>query len=140
MNKDVTLKSETEQKWWGLLEGLEFIRSIKDIALEHGFYVGLAGSVLLKGHSQNDLDVILAPLSGRKLNPNAHEEFIFHLHKHTKIGSYGIATEGREAEDKIVVVTWLPSRKRVDFFFPTFLHKDRVDALPNIEDLDYNDY
>lgn len=136
----MNITSDKQQKQWTLQQGLDFIRSINSIALSHGFYIGLGGSVLLTGYSENDIDIILAPLSGKQLDDNQHEQFLAELVAMNFIGpSYGVATDGRLPEDKIVVVSWLQSKQRVDFFFPTFIHKDRSDTIPNVEDLD-SDY
>lgn len=46
---------------WDLEGGLEFIRQIAPGLLNAGWGIGLTGSVLLRGESNNDLDLIVYP-------------------------------------------------------------------------------
>lgn len=50
-------------KTWVLAEAVEFVRYIQSAVEPYGFHVAMAGSVLTKGHSDNDLDMILYPTS-----------------------------------------------------------------------------
>lgn len=48
---------------WILEEALEFVRYVDPFLREAGFTLGLTGSVVLSGRSEDDLDVIVYPLS-----------------------------------------------------------------------------
>ncbi len=53
---------------WTLEEALDVIRSLNVCTRAAGYYVGLTGSVLHKGKSHNDLDLLLVPLSDQQLD------------------------------------------------------------------------
>jgi len=46
---------------WALDNALTFIRSNQPAAMDAGYYLALAGGVLNKGFSTNDLDVVAVP-------------------------------------------------------------------------------
>lgn len=46
---------------WTLDEALDFVRHLEEWVSKVGFHVGLMGSVLTKGQSTKDLDVIIYP-------------------------------------------------------------------------------
>ena len=64
-------------KPWQLSEALEFVRYLQGWVEPYGYYVGMTGSVLLKGESRKDLDVILYPASSQhqQYKPYLHEVF-----------------------------------------------------------------
>lgn len=53
---------------WSFDEALEVIRELAPLLAKHGWGVGLTGSVLLKGSSDNDLDLIVYPLDSGKVD------------------------------------------------------------------------
>ena len=44
---------------WTLNEGVEIAQLLEPICVKHGYHVALNGSVLYRGHSRNDLDIII---------------------------------------------------------------------------------
>lgn len=48
---------------WTLEEALTLIRELNPLLVEAGWYFGLTGSVLIKGESVKDLDLIVFPLN-----------------------------------------------------------------------------
>lgn len=44
---------------WNLEEAINFVRNKEPIASEHGWHLGITRSILFKGHSENDLDLII---------------------------------------------------------------------------------
>lgn len=50
---------------WDLIEGVKFAREVNAHISSFGWAVGLTGSVLFEGGSDNDLDLILYPLKGQ---------------------------------------------------------------------------
>lgn len=51
---------------WNLTEALEVLRKVELIAADFGLHVGLCGSVLHKGRSTDDLDLVVFPLKTEK--------------------------------------------------------------------------
>ena len=49
---------------WSLDDALEVIRSLQYKALQCGYHLALGGGVINKGHSHNDLDIVVLPLDG----------------------------------------------------------------------------
>jgi hypothetical protein len=71
MNKE--LKSLNEARvapLWTLKDGLKAARHVEEMLGGH-FHVGLAGSVLVSGQSQKDLDLIVYPHSGGDVDKEA---------------------------------------------------------------------
>ena len=56
---------------WTLEEGLEFIRTLQPGAAKLGYNLSLGGGVLNAGHSDHDLDVVVAPAKDAKPDPEA---------------------------------------------------------------------
>lgn len=64
-----------QMKVWTLRHAASFIAALQPIASEQGFHLALAGGVLNKGASQNDLDIILCPY--RDLTPTVNNALAF---------------------------------------------------------------
>jgi len=58
-------KPENEPVVWTLIEGLEYIRPLEQDCFNMGFNIGLMGSVLHKGWSSKDLDIVAVPANWR---------------------------------------------------------------------------
>lgn len=54
---------------WGLEEGVDFCRRLNKHLSPVGYAVALTGSVLFKGKSHKDLDLIVYPMSTSVVNP-----------------------------------------------------------------------
>lgn len=52
---------------WDLHDALKIIRETQETAKGFGFHISLAGGVLNKGFSENDLDLLFIPLSGHDI-------------------------------------------------------------------------
>jgi hypothetical protein len=52
-------------------DAIDMIRNIEDVLVPVGYHVGLRGSVLLKGESENDLDIIVYPHDSTNADPRA---------------------------------------------------------------------
>ena len=55
-----------EHKGWERYEAIKFLEDIEPIAAECGLHIGMCGSVLHKGHSSDDLDLVVFPLKTGK--------------------------------------------------------------------------
>lgn len=49
--------------YWSLDEAIALIRTVQPFARHAGYHIGLAGGVLNKGVSKNDLDIIVMPMN-----------------------------------------------------------------------------
>lgn len=47
---------------WTLAEALPFVKSLREALIPIGFGVGLTGSLLYRGTSEKDIDIVLYPL------------------------------------------------------------------------------
>jgi hypothetical protein len=56
---------------WNLLNSLKLIRELWPIAERCGYYIGLTGSVMIRGWSLKDLDIIVYPwkVEGERMSP-----------------------------------------------------------------------
>jgi hypothetical protein len=104
---------------WVLEDALEFVRKLDPVVRTAGYSVGLAGSVLTKGESPKDLDLLLFPLSTEKVDVEdlvkTLREFGMRLiidREHVKA-----RWEKLGSEDEKWVEVWRYEGKRVDLFF-----------------------
>jgi len=51
---------------WNFIEAHDFLRQVERIANECGLHVGMCGSVLHRGASTDDLDLVVFPLKTKK--------------------------------------------------------------------------
>lgn len=91
----------------------------KELAV-HGFGVGLTGSVLTKGWSQHDLDIIIYPLQSTEgtywtVAQEALRQAGFELY----ISASDVKDSWRRkgSRDQKCVEVWLFNKRRVDVFF-----------------------
>lgn len=108
---ELTLKDEATYDPWTLEDGACFIRRWEEHAVKHGVHLGLTGSVLYKGFSKKDLDVIVYPHQTNK-------EYSFQKFRDAlSPPDFWIdATEYHEDDEKEVWSLRLEGQ-RIDFFF-----------------------
>jgi hypothetical protein len=99
---------------WDLKEGIKLIREIEEIMSQFQYHCALTGSVLYKGKSGKDLDVILYPHSTDKTLKEKALLKILESIKFTIIEDR-TETHSRYGDDKIVYRTEYDG-KRVDIF------------------------
>ncbi len=104
---------------WRIGEALSFLRMLWDVLEPLGYYVGLTGSVMTKGHSSNDLDIIIYPASTKKLDRarllNGLE--VAGLKQRFRRDTVVQAWRGLGSDDEKHVEVWVYQGKRVDIFF-----------------------
>ncbi len=104
---------------WNRLESLAVFESLEPIVAKLGYHCALAGSVLYRGHSDKDLDIILYPhntedgLSIDQLWGNLVGHFV--PMECGKCAS-GYAARSKR-DDKQVRWMKFSNGKRIDFFF-----------------------
>ncbi len=109
---------------WTLEEALEFIRVIEPIFADVGWHVGLTGSVLYKGVSDHDLDVIVFPHSTAIASKDALLEALKRAEMRPQFSREAVLNHWRTKgsnDDKWVEV-WIVKAerwrgRRVDLFF-----------------------
>jgi predicted nucleotidyltransferase len=105
---------------WSLDEATALIQGIAPGLLSRGFAVGLTGSVLIKGQSEHDLDIVVYPMQSTMdtdwevaRNALVASGFVCHI----------IADDVRKAWrrkgsiDMKSVEVWMFNKRRVDIFF-----------------------
>lgn len=97
---------------WTQQEALELIRTLDPIAAKCGYHIGLCGSVLHHGASDDDLDLVLFPLKTSK--------FDWHMFQ-ASLNVCGFSdwedrTPYHEPEDTKRVLASLWRGKRIDWF------------------------
>jgi len=102
-----------EKKGWHLLEAIDLLHKVEAIAKNAGLHVGLAGSVLHKGQSVDDLDLVVFPLQTKK-------EFNFR-HFQEALEELGFfdwfcRTPYHPDDTKLVYSTYYNYKQRVDWF------------------------
>lgn len=105
---------------WTLEEAVAFVRELKKTLAPANCGVGLTGSVLFQGHSYNDLDVLLYPLSGQ-LDTAAVAAALSRGGCVLRADRARVTATWRKkgSTDTKHVEIWSYKGKRVDFFFLT---------------------
>lgn len=96
------------------IEGIQICRQIEKFVSEVGLHCGLTGSVLYKGSSEKDLDVIIYP--HQVSNPISKEVAKKALAKIGIKPKYRVSTVA-SCQDKDVEVFETESGRRIDIFF-----------------------
>jgi len=102
-------------------QALELVRGLGPKLNEAGFGIAIAGSVLLKGESKKDLDLIVFPQNAGNFNTDrAREVFteqdwkcLFQRHEVVQFW----AKQGFVQDSKFVEVWRASNKKRIDVFF-----------------------
>jgi len=104
---------------WSLEEALALIRMLEPKLTQVGFHVALMGSVLIEGHSTNDLDLILFPHSSNRVDVESArlELTIAGLRPVISRARVAAAWEREGSSDAKHVEVWAYNDKRVDLFF-----------------------
>ena len=104
---------------WTLDEALSFIRDLSGALLPHGWGVGLCGSVLTKGCSRKDLDIIIFPQDTTSTNYSGLLVLLEEAGLTLRYNHMVVREAWRKAgsrDNKIVEVWETASGKRVDIF------------------------
>jgi hypothetical protein len=104
---------------WTLDAAVEFFRMLWDELEPLGYYVGLTGSVVTKGRSFHDLDIIIYPASTKRRDhavlleglKKAGMKLLFEREVVVK------AWRRRGSDDEKHIEVWDYKGKRVDIFF-----------------------
>jgi len=99
---------------WTLVEAIAFANSLHEYIYPLGFDVAITGSILTKGYSEKDLDLVIYPL--KKISSN-------YTNLISKLPNFGLKfirlpnhNLGYQDDGKNVQV-WEHNNKRVDLFF-----------------------
>lgn len=97
---------------WMLSEGIEICSALKPMLEPFGYCIGLTGSVLFKGESENDLDLILYPLRDYSTSP-----YMPALNKVLEyFDGHGAEAVTNGSDQKRVIKFYTPEKRGVDIF------------------------
>ncbi len=109
---------------WTLSQAVDFVRSIDPVLRKNGFGVGITGSNLTKGNSNDDLDIIVYPLSTINVDQKAAAYALRYSglrlkHPHTEVQSHWRAKGSLDTKRVEVWTVEIGQHcgKRVDVFF-----------------------
>lgn len=104
---------------WTLREGVVFLQHLQLHVGPVGFHVALAGSVLLKGGSKKDLDIIIYPHTTQHQNYETLRMALQRAGLRPNMSAAEIkrAWEKKLSWDQKHVESWTYIYKRVDLFF-----------------------
>ena len=104
---------------WVLDDAVVFLRTLQEHVELVGYHVGLAGSVLTKGRSGNDLDIILYPATTAHKDYEGLIEALERAGLKRSIEREVVTRRWRRlgSEDRKHVEVWEYGNKRVDVFF-----------------------
>ena len=106
--------------YWDLDSALTFIREHEEALRKLGWCLGLTGSILLKGQSKKDLDLILFPANNGKVDREALYELLEEQGlrlQHTSIVVHQAWQRQGSSDRKHVEVWRTLDGRRIDFFF-----------------------
>jgi hypothetical protein len=108
----------TQRSGWTLAEALSFCRSLAEYLKPKGYYVGLAGSVLTRGRSRKDLDIVVYPESAPAHEAAALRDHLraFGLKLRVPVENVHLRWRKLGSVDTKHVEVWYFDRKRVDIF------------------------
>lgn len=104
---------------WTFEAALRFVRALEPLLAAAGFHVAMTGSVLNKGHSHNDLDLVLFPHDTGKVRMYDVRAAL-DLAGLSPVSSRAVvatAWERLKSNDAKHVEVWTYENKRVDLFF-----------------------
>jgi hypothetical protein len=115
-----TRRSDSSRSWT-LIEALDFIRRLEPFVEPAGYHVGLLGSVLLKGDSEKDLDVLLYPHDMAQQDHARLQQALLaaDLCPLLSVANIHDIWRRKGSNDTKRVESWLFGRKRVDLFLLT---------------------
>lgn len=102
---------------WYLVEAVDFVRHLVPFLAPH-YYPAMTGSVLFKGHSDNDLDIIIYPHTTMHVNLIEVRRLLRKAGLFRRVDRATVVEHWRKAgsdDDKWVEV-WDYLGKRVDIF------------------------
>jgi hypothetical protein len=105
---------------WVLEEALGLVRSLVEPLKEAGFAIALTGSVLNKGESLHDLDIIIYPLQSTAKTDFENARGILinaGLRCHINAGTVRSVWRKKGSLDEKEVEVWQLNKRRVDVFF-----------------------
>lgn len=98
---------------WTLDSALPVLRALEAVASKEGFHVALSGSVLYRGHSAKDLDVVVYPHNVNLYRAKDRARLLQSFQAAGFSDPYGVSPS---CNDKDVVVV-KNGGKRIDLFF-----------------------
>lgn len=106
---------------WKLSEALDLVAELTVPLKEAGYGVGVCGSVLVKGYSTHDLDLVVFPLNTSKLSVpgTSREDALRRVGMALRHGQAVVQARWRKlgSTDEKHVEVWSYQGKRVDVFF-----------------------
>ena len=104
---------------WTREEAIDLCVRLDAILEFHGFHCGIIGSVLTKGYSHNDLDLVIFPHNASEYRlEHAYEAlFAFGLASFMSRAQVAQAWERQLSKDSKHVEVWRYNGKRIDLFF-----------------------
>ncbi len=111
-------------KEWELIEAIQLVRRINEATLSCDYAVGLTGSVLFKGYSNKDLDLILYPLH----NVNTEYERAINVIM-VKSSHFRLYVPQRDKDEKLVFMLMGIDGRRIDVIIPSISFRIRNDYL-----------
>lgn len=104
---------------WKLEEAVAFAQHLQPFAFGAGFHVGLLGSVLTKGESQKDLDILLYPHTTAKVDLEGLYRAMVEAGMKRIVPFSNVCRVRAQVQsfDTKHVEVWEHNRRRIDVFF-----------------------
>jgi len=105
--------------FWSVEEGIALCRKLHKLLLPIGYSVALTGSVLFKGKSHKDLDLVVFPCSTANTNESLlrHTLMNFGIRPWIPMEEVHAAWRKKGSDDTKHVEVWRFGIRRIDLFF-----------------------
>lgn len=104
---------------WTLAEAVVFAQHLQPFVVGEGYHVGILGSVLTKGESQKDLDILLYPHTTAMVDLEALYEAMEEAGMHRIVPFANVCRVRAQVDsfDTKHVEVWEHRMRRIDVFF-----------------------
>jgi hypothetical protein len=116
---------------WTLQEAQTLVNQLWTGVQAHEYHLALTGSVLMNGHSANDLDLMLYPRTDLHTDYRKVVDYIASYVGATAKSAIKRPTE--QDQYKLVISLLLADKRRIELFLPNFAFAGRLDSLPTID-------
>lgn len=115
---------------WLLKEAVVIVNSVRAKTSVYNYYIGITGSVLYEGYSDNDLDLILYP-------EFCHEDYRIPLDIIVKeLEAEAVCVGFKDTDHKLVYELSLKDGRKVNVFIPNYSMSGRLDNY-DIKEINY---
>jgi hypothetical protein len=117
-------------KAWNAIEALSLINELWEVCQAAGYHIALTGSLLKRGYSTNDCDLVLYP---RHSLHTDYRPVVAIFKQYLNALSVKTVLRPKDSDYKLVITLTMPDKRRLELFFPNFAFEGRLDTFETVE-------